>query len=61
MKPDVATTTPETALRDAASVMLERKIGCLVVPTAGKVVGILTEADLVRLPLTMNAPVPLAP
>jgi CBS domain-containing protein len=40
--------------------MLERKIGCLVVLTAGKVVGILTEADFVRLALTMNAPVPSA-
>jgi CBS domain-containing membrane protein len=60
MKTDVVTTTPETALRDAASVMLERKIGCLVVLAAGKVVGILTEADFVRLALTMNAPVPFA-
>lgn len=60
MKTDVVTTTPETALRDAASVMLERKIGCLVVLTTGKVVGILTEADFVRLALTMNAPVPFA-
>jgi CBS domain-containing protein len=41
-------------------VMLERKIGCLVVLTAGKVVGILTEADFVRLALTMNTPVPFA-
>ncbi len=52
MKAEVVTTTPETQLRDAASVMLERKIGCLVVLTAGKIVGILTEADFVRLALT---------
>jgi CBS domain-containing membrane protein len=51
MKTDVVTTAPETPLRDAASVMLERKIGCLVVLTAGKIVGILTEADFVGLAL----------
>jgi CBS domain-containing membrane protein len=52
MKTEVVTTTPDTLLRDAASVMLERKIGCLVVLEAGKLVGILTEADFVRLALT---------
>jgi len=51
MKTEVVTTTPETLLRDAASVMLERKIGCLVVLLSGKIVGILTEADFVRLAL----------
>ncbi len=52
MKTEVITTTPETRLREAASVMLERKIGCLVVLKAGKIVGILTEADFVRLALS---------
>ena len=51
MKTEVVTTTPETLLRDAANVMLERKIGCLVVLLSGKIVGILTEADFVRLAL----------
>jgi CBS domain-containing membrane protein len=51
MKTEVVTTTPETLLRDAASVMLERKIGCLVVLSSDKIVGILTEADFVRLAL----------
>src|SRR5690349_4056376 len=49
MKTEVVTTTPDTPLRDAGSVMLERKIGCLVVLEAGKIVGIVTEADFVRL------------
>jgi CBS domain-containing membrane protein len=51
MKAEVVTTTPDALLRDAASVMLERKIGCLVVLGSGKIAGILTEADFVRLAL----------
>ena len=51
MKAEVVTTAPDTLLRDAASVMLERKIGCLVVLESGKIAGILTEADFVRLAL----------
>jgi CBS domain-containing membrane protein len=51
MKTEVVTTTPEIPLRDAASVMLERKIGCLVVLVERRIVGILTEADFVRLAL----------
>lgn len=51
MKTEVVTTTPETPLKDAATVMLERKIGCLVVLSRGKIAGILTEADFVRLAL----------
>jgi CBS domain-containing membrane protein len=49
MKTEVVTTTPETPLVDAAKLMFERKIGCLVVLEAGKVVGILTEGDFVKL------------
>ena len=51
MKTEVVTTTPDTLLRDAAGVMLERKIGCVVVLAAGKIAGILTEADFVKLAL----------
>lgn len=36
MKTEAVTTTPETALRDAASVMLECKMGCLVVLRRGR-------------------------
>jgi acetoin utilization protein AcuB len=45
----VVTTTPDTTLTEAAKLMLDKKIGCLVVLDAGKIVGILTEADFVRL------------
>ena len=38
-------TTPDTAARDAARVMLEHKVGCLPVVEDKKLVGIVTEAD----------------
>jgi CBS domain-containing membrane protein len=44
---DPITTTPATALTEAAEVMLKNKIGCLPVLDNGKLVGILTEADFV--------------
>ena len=49
MKTEVLTTTPNTLLTEAAKVMLERKVGCLVVLDANKIAGILTESDFVRL------------
>lgn len=49
MKTEVVTTAPDVSLKDAAKVMLEKKIGCLVVLEAGKIVGILTESDFVKL------------
>lgn len=49
MKTDVVTTTPETDIVQAARLMLEKKIGCLVVLEGRKLVGILTESDFVRL------------
>lgn len=49
MTTEVITTTPDTPLADAAKIMLERKIGCLVVLYGDKIVGILTESDFVRL------------
>jgi len=49
MTGDPVTTTPDTPLADAARLMLERKIGCLPVLEGGKLVGILTESDFVRL------------
>jgi CBS domain-containing membrane protein len=49
MKTEVTTTTPDTELRDAAKLMLERKIGCLVVLDGEKIAGVLTESDFVRL------------
>ena len=49
MSGSLHTTTPETLIVDAAKTLLEKKIGCLPVIEAGKLVGIVTETDLVRL------------
>lgn len=49
MKTDVKTTTPDTKLSEAAKVMYEQKVGCLVVVENGKIAGILTEGDFVKL------------
>lgn len=43
------TTTPDTALYAAASVMAERKLGCLPVLEKDRLVGILTQGDFVLL------------
>ena len=51
MRSEVATTTPDTPLADAARLMIERQIGCLVVLDGKKIAGILTEGDFVRLAL----------
>lgn len=43
------TVRPETPLREAVRLMLAHKVGCLpVVAERGRLVGLLTEADLVR-------------
>jgi CBS domain-containing protein len=49
MTTDPTTTTPETPLADAAQVLMEKKIGCLPVVSNGRLVGILTEGDFVKL------------
>jgi len=51
MKTDVLTITPAAPLAEAAKLMLERKVGCLVVVEGKKIVGILTESDFVKLAL----------
>jgi len=48
MSKNVATVSPDAPLREAARLMLERKIGCLVVAEQGRLVGILTESDFVK-------------
>jgi CBS domain-containing protein len=49
MTREVRTVPPDMSLREAVKVMLDNKIGCLPVVGEGKVLlGILTEADLVR-------------
>jgi CBS domain-containing membrane protein len=49
MTDEVTTTTPDTLLKEAANLMMERKIGCLPVLDGGRLVGILSETDFVRL------------
>ena len=49
MKTEVVTVTPDAPLVEAAKIMLEQKIGCLVVVENKKIVGILTESDFVKL------------
>ncbi len=54
MSADVITTSPDTPLAEAARVLVERKIGCLPVVEAGRLVGILTEGDFVALAARKN-------
>lgn len=49
MKTDVVTVSRDTPITDAARLMLERKIGCLVVTEGKHIVGVLTESDFVKL------------
>jgi CBS domain-containing protein len=48
MASTVVTVRPEHTLADAAQIMMTRKIGSLPVVEAGRVVGILTETDMLR-------------
>ena len=48
MNKEVAKAKPDDHLIDAAKIMLQRKIGCVVVVEREKVIGIVTESDLVR-------------
>ncbi len=49
MSPEVVSTTPDTPVAIAARLMRDRKVGCLPVLDAGKLVGIVTEAEFVKL------------
>ena len=49
MTTDLVTVGPETDIRFAAQTMYARKYGCLPVVDHGRLVGILTESDFVRL------------
>ncbi|HEY5532882.1 MAG TPA: CBS domain-containing protein [Candidatus Anoxymicrobiaceae bacterium] len=48
MTPEPRTVTPDTDLKDAASLILEMRVGGLPVVEGEKLVGIITETDLVR-------------
>ncbi|EPR42218.1 putative signal transduction protein with CBS domain containing protein [Desulfovibrio sp. X2] len=49
MRQGVMAAEPGTPVREAAQIMLDNKFGCLPVVDKGKVVGILTEADFIKL------------
>ncbi len=49
MRTKVITTTAQTDLREVARVMIDHKIGCLPVLEDEKVVGLITEADFLKL------------
>jgi len=49
MKTDVITAEPDMDVCEAISMLLEHKYGCLPVVSDGKLVGIVTEADFLKL------------
>ncbi|MCB1197201.1 MAG: CBS domain-containing protein [Bdellovibrionota bacterium] len=49
MKTNVVTVSPDTDVREAASIMINKKIGCLPVVQSNKLLGIVTEADFLKL------------
>jgi CBS domain-containing membrane protein len=56
MHRDVVTVSPDLAVAQAASILLENKYGCLpVVDAEGALLGILTEADFLRLTVRLLA------
>jgi CBS domain-containing protein len=46
MMPKVVTVSPETALCEATKIMVEQKIGCLPVVEGDRLVGLITETDI---------------
>ena len=58
MTTDVVTVGPDETLGEAARLMLERKVGSLPVLEDGRVVGILTETDMLRLIVRSDACAP---
>lgn len=48
MTREVLSTGPDATLGEAAAIMADRRIGCLPVVDAGRLVGIITEGDIVR-------------
>jgi CBS domain-containing membrane protein len=56
MHRDVVTVSPDLGVAQAASILLENKYGCLpVVDAEGALLGILTEADFLRLTVRLLA------
>lgn len=53
MNPNVKTISGNVSLRDAASILLKHKFGCLPVVEKGILVGIITEADFLNLTISL--------
>ncbi|UIJ38932.1 CBS domain-containing protein [Desulfobaculum bizertense] len=53
MRTDVHVVSPEAPLHDAIETLLTHKYGCLPVLDKGKLVGIITEADFLKLTLRL--------
>ena len=53
MRTDIATVDENTSLKDAAQTLLNHKYGCLPVVHNGELVGIVTEADFLRLTINL--------
>mgnify|MGYP003466146875 CR=1 FL=1 len=58
MTTDVVTVGPDETLGEAARLMLEREVGSLPVVADGRLVGILTETDMLRLIVRSDASAP---
>ncbi len=53
MRKDVTVVPPHMKLRDAADILLNHKYGCLPVVHQGRLMGILTEADFLKLTIRL--------
>jgi len=53
MRPDVRTVSPDSTLRETAEILLHHKYGCLPVLEDGMLVGIITEADFLKLTIRL--------
>ncbi|WP_449242182.1 CBS domain-containing protein [Desulfovibrio sp.] len=53
MRTDLKTVEPGATVRSAAEILLNHKYGCLPVVDKGRLVGILTEADFLKLTISL--------
>jgi len=53
MRTDVTTISPDLSLQEAAQILLNHKYGCLPVIKKGKLLGIITEADFLKLTIRL--------
>ncbi len=56
MTPDPATVAPDTSVTDAARLMVEQHVGALPVLDGGRLVGIVTEGDLIMQDVKLEFP-----